>query len=77
MNKTIWWREVCKFLSGAFFVSAGVLLYLGLVNVSVPIGGVMIGPEVHRGRAVVHSVLCVVTFYLGFVRKPGRGPVTG
>jgi hypothetical protein len=27
---TIHWKEVCKFLSGAFFVSAGVLFYLYL-----------------------------------------------
>ena len=28
------WREVCKFLSGAFFVSAGVLFYLYLTDTS-------------------------------------------
>lgn len=74
MTRTIPWRESLKFLSSAFFVSAGVLLYLGLVNVSVPIGDVMVGPEVHLVRAVVHAVLCVVTFYFGFLRKSPAGP---
>jgi hypothetical protein len=34
------WKDVCKFLAGAFFVSAGVLLYLYMAGVSVPVLGV-------------------------------------
>ena len=39
MFKGIPWQDVCKFLAGAFFVNAGVLFYLYLARVSVPILG--------------------------------------
>ncbi len=64
------WKEVSKFLSGAFFVSAGVLFYLYVMDVSVPAGGFMVPPQVHGVRSVVHSVLFAATFWFGFVRKP-------
>jgi hypothetical protein len=37
MFQRIPWQDVCKFLAGACFVSAGTLFYLYLVGVSVPI----------------------------------------
>ncbi len=64
------WKEVCKFLSGAFFVSAGVLFYLYAMNVSVPVGELMVPPKIHGARAIVHSVLFAATFWFGFIRKP-------
>jgi hypothetical protein len=64
------WRDICKFLSGAFFVSAGVLLYLYAVGVSVPIGRFVATPKVHLARSFVHSLLFATTFYFGFIRKP-------
>lgn len=64
------WRDVCKFLSGAFFVSAGVLLYLYLIDLPVPFGRLVVSPEVHGLRSVVHYLLFATTFYLGFIRKP-------
>ena len=41
-------REFRKFLAGAFFVSAGILFYLYLANVSVPLLGtnLVVTPEV-------------------------------
>jgi hypothetical protein len=68
---TINWKEVCKFLSGAFFVSAGVLFYLYLAGSPVPVLGarLAITPTVNGVRAVVHAVLFVVFFYLGYIRK--------
>jgi hypothetical protein len=68
---TINWKEVCKFLSGAFFVSAGVLFYLYLAGSPVPVLGahLAITPTVNGIRAVVHAVLFVVFFYLGYIRK--------
>ena len=65
------WQEVCKFLAGAFFVNAGVLFYLYLVRVSVPILGTSIvqTPEVSGARSIVHAVLFLTFFYLGFLRK--------
>ena len=32
--KRVPWQDVCKFLSGAFFVNAGILFYLYLYRVS-------------------------------------------
>ena len=68
---TINWIEVCKFLSGAFFVSSGVLFYLYLAGSPVPMLGahLAITPTVNSVRAAVHAVLFVVFFYLGYIRK--------
>jgi hypothetical protein len=68
---TINWKEVCKFLSGAFFVSTGVLFYLYLAGSPVPVLGahLAITPTVNGVRAVVHAVLFGVFFYLGYIRK--------
>jgi hypothetical protein len=68
---TINWKEVCKFLSGAFFVSTGVLFYLYLAGSPVPVLGahLAITPTVNGVRAIVHAVLFVVFFYLGYIRK--------
>ena len=65
------WQDVCKFLAGAFFVNAGILFYLYLVRVSVPILGTSIvqTPEVSGARSVVHAALFLTFFYLGFLRK--------
>lgn len=48
------WREVRKFLSGAFFVSVGVLFYFYLTNTPVPLLGtdVVISPEVNGLRSI-------------------------
>ena len=39
MFRRIPWQDVCKFLAGAFFVNAGILFYLYLARVSVPLMG--------------------------------------
>jgi hypothetical protein len=63
--------EVCKFLAGAFFVSAGVLFYLYLTNTRVPIleTDFVVAPEGNGLRSVAHFVSFVICFYLGFIRK--------
>jgi len=65
------WKEVCKFLAGAFFVNAGILFYLYLVDTPVPLLGtnLVIEPAVNGLRSIVHFVLFGITFYIGFVRK--------
>src|SRR4029453_8932980 len=65
-------REFRKFLTGAFFVSAGVQFYLYLAGVSIPLlGNVFVQtPELSAIRASVHFVLFVITFYFGFLRRP-------
>jgi hypothetical protein len=71
---TLAWRhrDVRKFLAGAFFVSSGVLFYLYLADVSVPLLGTSLveTPRISAGRSVVHFILFLVCLYSGFVRKP-------
>jgi hypothetical protein len=65
------WQDVCKFLAGAFFVSTGVLVYLYLAGVSVPLLGTSLveTPEISGLRSVGNAALFAVLFYLGFIRK--------
>ena len=65
------WKEVFKFLAGAFFVSAGVLFYLYLTNTPVPIlwTNFVVSPEVNGLRSIAHFGFFLICFYLGFIRK--------
>jgi hypothetical protein len=65
-------REFRKFLAGAFFVSAGILFYLYLANVSVPLLGtnLVVTPEISGWRSIVHFILFGLCLYFGFVQKP-------
>jgi hypothetical protein len=65
-------RDFRKFLAGAFFVSAGIQLYLYLADVSVPILGTNLvqTPRISALRAVPHSIFFLLTLYFGFLRKP-------
>jgi hypothetical protein len=49
----------------------GVLFYLSLARVSVPLLGMRFTqtPEVSGVRSIVHAVLFLTFFYLGFIRK--------
>jgi hypothetical protein len=64
-------REFRKFLAGAFFVSTGILFYLYLADVSVPLLGTSFveTPQISGGRSIVHFILFLFCFYFGFVRK--------
>ena len=68
---TINWREVCKFLSGGFFVSAGILFYLYVTRTPVPVIGthIIVAPFVEGIRSIIHAIFFVVCFYLGYIRK--------
>jgi len=65
-------REIRKFLAGAFFVSSGILFYLYLADVRVPLLGTSFiqEPQVAGGRAILHFLLFLLCFYFGFVAKP-------
>jgi hypothetical protein len=65
-------REFRKFLAGAFFVSSGILFYLYLTDVSVPLLGTSFveTPQISGGRSIVHFILFLPCFYFGFVRTP-------
>jgi hypothetical protein len=65
-------RDFRKFLAGAFFVSSGVLFYLYLADVSIPLLGTSFveTPKISLGRSIVHFLLFLLCFYFGFVREP-------
>jgi hypothetical protein len=69
------YREVRKFLSGAFFVSSGILWYLWQTSTSIPLVLPYAGtisnetPEISGQRAVVHFILFLLCFYFGFFSK--------
>ena len=67
-------REFRKFLSGAFFVSGGIQLYLSFVNVSVPIIGTTFvqTPNIGIFRGIVHLIFAALTFYFGFIWKSSK-----
>jgi len=69
--KHVPWQDVCKFLAGAFFVNAGILFYLYLAGVSVPLLGTSFveTPELSGLRSIVHAILFLTSFYLGFIRN--------
>jgi hypothetical protein len=66
------YRDVRKFLAGAFFVSSGILFYLYLADVSVPLlgTGIVLTPQTSGVRSIVHFILFLLCLYFGFVRKP-------
>jgi hypothetical protein len=67
-------RDFRKFLAGAFFVNSGVLFYLYLADVSVPILGtnIVATPESSGFRSAIHFVLFLLCLYFGFIRAPTR-----
>ena len=57
MFRRIPWQDVCKFLAGAFFVNAGLLFYLYLARVSMPLFGTNFieTPEISGMHSIVHA----------------------
>ena len=76
LSVAIRFREVRKFLAGAFFVSSGTLWYLWLTGTSLPVVLPSLGiqtvetPAISGQRAVVHFMLFLLCLYFGFFRKP-------
>ncbi len=66
------YRDYRKFLAGAFFVSSGIMFYLYLAGVSVPLLGTSFveTPGISGGRSIVHFILFLLCLYFGFVWKP-------
>ena len=62
-------KDIFKFLSGAFFVTAGASWYLSWYHISVPVFGYTMTPKFLAFRGLLHFALFLVTFYLGFVKK--------
>ena len=65
------WQDICKFLSGSFFVSTGVLFYLSAAHVTVPLlgTGFVETPQLSGLRSIFNGAFFVIFFYLGFIRK--------
>ncbi len=63
------YSEICKFLSGAFFVTAGASWYFAYLKMSIPFFSTSMTPDFLAVRGVMHFVLFLVTFYFGFIKK--------
>ena len=66
------WKEVLKFLSGAFSVTAGASWYFYWFKVAVPFpffGFTTMSPEFLGLRGFIHFALFLISFYFGFIRK--------
>jgi hypothetical protein len=66
------WKEVLKFLSGAFFVTAGASWYFSWFHVVVPFpffGFTAMSPEFLGIRGFIHFALFLACLYFGFIKK--------
>ena len=67
--KSINWKEVCKFMSGAFFVTAEASWYLSYYNITVPFMGTSMSPEFLFIRGFIHFGMFFIPFDIGFIKK--------
>ncbi len=65
----IQWKEIAKFLSGAFFVTAGASWYFSYLKIDLPFMGSTMTHEFLFIRGCIHFVFFLFSFYFGFVRK--------
>ncbi len=63
------WRDILKFLSGAFFVTAGASWYFSWLNMAVPFFGAAMSPEFLYYRGFVHFAMFLASFYYGFLKQ--------
>jgi len=71
------WKDVLKFLSGTFFVTAGASWYLSWFHIAVPLpfsffGFTTMSPHFLAIRGFIHFGLFLICFYFGFVKKSAR-----
>ena len=64
-------KEFLKFLTGSFFMSAGIQFYLYFAGVSLPLLGTSFiqTPEISLARAIPHTIFFLLCLYFGFIRK--------
>jgi hypothetical protein len=66
------WKDIFKFLSGAFFVTSGASWYFFWFHVAVPFpffGFATMSPEFLGIRGFIHFALFLISFYFGFIKK--------
>ena len=63
------WKDILKFLSGAFFVTAGASWYLAWCHIGVPVFGFTFTPEFLYLRGFMHFALFLISLYFGFIKK--------
>ena len=63
------WKEIFKFLSGAFFVTAGASWYFAFLKVDLPFMGTKMTHKFLFIRGFIHFGLFLITFYLGYFNK--------
>jgi len=63
------WKEISKFLSGAFLVTAGASWYFAYYKMDIPFMGTSMSHEFLFIRGFIHFSLFLITFYVGFIRK--------
>ena len=68
------WRDALKFLSGAFFVTAGASWYFYQLDMSVPFFGTVMTPQFLFYRGFLHFGLFLASFYYGFLRREPKTP---
>jgi hypothetical protein len=68
MNKPVF-SEILKFLSGAFFVTAGASWYFAYLKIDLPFMGTTMSHRFLFVRGFIHFALFLLTFYGGFLRK--------
>jgi len=66
-------KEVCKFLSGAFFVTAGASWYFAIIHLPIPFFGTVMTPKFLGIRGCMHFVFFLVSFYFGYLKRQNVG----
>ena len=62
-------KEAAKFLSGAFFVTAGASWYFAALNQSVPFFSTTFSPKLLGIRGFFHFGMFLLMFWYGFLKK--------
>jgi hypothetical protein len=63
------WKEIAKFLSGAFFVTAGASWYFAYMKMDIPFMGGSMTHQFLFVRGWMHFVFFLISFYFGFIRS--------
>jgi hypothetical protein len=67
--KKNYWREILKFLSGAFFVTAGASWYFAWLKIDLPFLNTTMTHNFLAWRGALHFVLFLLCFYFGFLKN--------